>query len=351
MPGPSLTLTDPTAAPTYAPSAFQRAILGLLYDPRDAVFVRLTLKSAAIMLPLIALLYARFSWWLAALVFAVQLPLLAPPVILMLHNTMHRPFFKKARWLNRAHPYLMSGLFGIPTGYMEHHVGMHHVENNLRNDLSSTMQYQRDNVLHWLQYVGRFFFTSHLGLSTYLVSKSRGQLALRAMVSDGVHLAAMAALWFVNPRATLCAFIIPYLVVRIMMMVGNWGQHAFIDPSRPGDSYVNSITCINGVYNHKCFNDGYHIGHHIKQNRHWTEMPQDFLDNVERYRKEGCIVFQKIDFFMVSMLLFARRYDILAKNFVRLPGDSRTDAEVIEFLKSRTVIFAADVPDAVVANV
>ena len=88
------------------------------------------------------------------------------------------------------------------------------------------------------------------------------------------------------------AFVVPYLLIRIMMMVGNWGQHAFIDPSRPGDSYANSITCINGAYNARCFNDGYHIGHHVKQNRHWSEMPKDFEDNLAKYQAEGCIVFE-----------------------------------------------------------
>lgn len=350
MAGAHLNIIDPMAAPSYAPSRFQRAIEGLLYDPRDAVFVRLSLKSVLVMVPLIVMLYVWFSWWLAAVVAVIQLPLMAPPVILMLHNTMHRPFIKKHRWLNRVHPYAMSGLFGIPTGYMEHHVAMHHVENNLPKDLSSTMQYQRDNFFHWLMYVSRFFFTSHLGLTRYLVSKGRGALARRAMFSDAVHVSAMVALCFVNWRATLCAFIIPYIMIRVMMMVGNWGQHAFIDPARPGDSYANSITCINGGYNAKCFNDGYHIGHHVKQNRHWTEMPKDFLDNLERYRAENCIVFEKIDFFMVSMLLFGHQYGWLAKFFVRLPGDARTDTEIIEFLKGRTRRFADDVPNAVVVN-
>ncbi len=338
------------AAPTYAPSAFQKAIESLLYDPRDAVFVRLTLRAVLIMVPLIALLYAWFSWWLAAVVLVVQLPVMAPPVILMLHNTMHRPFIKKYRSLNRVHPYLMSALFGIPTGYMEHHVAMHHVENNLRGDLSSTMRYQRDNFLHWLVYVGRFFFTSHVELTRYLVSKNRAALARRAIGSDIVHMACMAGLCFVNWRATLVAFIVPYIAIRVMMMVGNWGQHAFIDPRRPGDSYANSITCINGGYNARCFNDGYHIGHHVKQNRHWADMPKDFLDNLERYRAEECIVFEKIDFFMVSVLLFTHQYRVLAKYFVRLPGDERTDEQVIDFLKARTRRIADDVPEGVVVN-
>ena len=134
------------------------------------------------------------------------------------------------------------------------------------------------------------------------------------------------------------------------MMLGNWGQHAFLDPSRPGDSYVNSITCINAPYNRRCFNDGYHIGHHVKQNRHWTELPQDFMANVDRYAKEGCIVFEGIDFFFVSFLLFLKRYDVLARHFVRLPGDQRTDPEVVAFLKTRTSRIADDVPEGAVMN-
>jgi hypothetical protein len=105
------------------------------------------------------------------------------------------------------------------------------------------------------------------------------------------------------------------------------------------DSLVNSITCINVSYNRRCFNDGYHIGHHLKQNRHWTELPQDFVANRERYRAEGCVVFHGLDFFMVSVLLFLHRYDVLAKRFVRMGDDTRTDAAIIEFLKSRTLRF------------
>lgn len=342
-------ITDPQTHPTYAPTAFQRRIEGMLYEARDAVFVRHTLLVMAVMLPLQVALFWRFSWWLAAAFFAVW-TWLVPPTILMLHNTMHRPFFKRPRFLNRVHPYVMSWLFGIPTGYMEHHIGVHHFENNLRSDLSSTMKYQRDNLLHWLMYFGRFFFFIHYELTKYLVSKKRGHLALRAMASDFTHIALMVGLSFVNWQATLVALIIPYVTCRAAMMWGNWGQHAFIDPSRPGDSYVNSITCINSPYNQRCFNDGYHIGHHVKQNRHWTELPKDFLDNQARYLKEGCIVFEGVDFFMVSVLLFAHRYDVLARRFVRLEGDTRTDAQVVEFLQSRTRRFAPEAPEGVVLN-
>ena len=343
-------ITDPQTEPKYANSAFQRWIEGMLYETRDAVFVRLAMKNVVLVLPLIIALYLRFSWWFAAATWVVQIAWLAPPAILMLHNTMHRPFFKSPRILNRVVPYTMSLLFGIPTGYMEHHVGMHHSENNLRADISSTMGYQRDSFPHWFLYFLRFLFTSHVKLTKYFLKKNRPAMARRAMTSDALHVVFMIAMSFVNWRATLAAFVVPYCFMRFAMMLGNWGQHAFIDASRPGDSFVNSITCINSSYNRRCFNDGYHIGHHIKQTRHWTEMPGDFEANLDLYFKSGCIVFEGIDFSMVSVFLFLKRYDRLAKAFVRLPGDNRTDAEVIELLKSRTRRIADEVPEGAVLN-
>lgn len=331
----ALTLKDPTAAPCYPQSAFQIWSEGLLYDARDAVFLRVTLRSSLVMIAMIAVLYWRFAWWMAPVFWGVQV-FVTTPVVLMLHNTMHRPFIRKHRWLDRAHPYAMSALFGIPTGYMEHHVAMHHVENNLEADLSSTMRYQRDSFPQFLLYFARFLLFSHVELWRYLHSRRRGALARRAILTDVVHVSAIVALCCLRWQPALVAFAAPYFTVRFLMMFGNWGQHAFIDPARPGNNYVNSISCLNSTYNARCFNDGYHIGHHLKQNRHWTELPGDFLANVERYRLEGCVVFERIDFFLVSVYLFLHRYDWLARHFVRLPGDTRTEAEVVDFLRSRT---------------
>ncbi len=331
-----VSVTDPMAAPVYAPTRFQRFIEGLLWDSRDAVFVRLTLKVVFILVPFIAALYAWFSWPLALAFWAVQLAWLSAPVILMLHNTMHRPFFKRRPVLNKAHPYVMSLLFGIPTGYMEHHVAMHHVENNLPPDLSSTMRFQRDNFFHFLLYWGRFFFFILLELPLYLRRKKRFNLMRSALISTFAHWALMGVLLTVHWRATLVAFVVPWFMIHLLMMIGNWGQHAFIDERQPGNSYVNSITCINSGYNARAFNDGYHIGHHVKSNRHWTEMPKDFLDNLDRYGKEGCIVFERLDFFIVSILLFLKQYDFLARRFVRMPGDTRSHEEIVAFLKART---------------
>ena len=138
-----------------------------------------------------------------------------------------------------------------------------------------------------------------------------------------------------NARFAVVALLFPYVAVRFMMMVGNWGQHAFINTARENNGIANSITCINSGYNRRCFNDGYHIGHHLKANRHWAELPQDFLDNRERYAREGALAFEGLDFFFVSVLLWTGQWRTLAKRFVRLDGQPRSDDDVIAMLKAR----------------
>ena len=340
MNAPALpTITDPSRAPTYREGSFSRWCTGLIYDARDQVFVRLTLRMAAAMGAAMATLFVllRVSGlpaWLPMLCYLALWGYLVPPVILMLHNTMHRPFFRSRR-LGLAHPYLMSFFFGIPSGYREHHLGMHHFEDNLEEDLSSTLRYRRDSFLHFLNYFLRFFLLVAIHLPLYLRRKKRLAMARRAAWGEVVHEAVVVGVLLLDWRFGLAAFLAPLVVIRFMMMAGNWGQHAFINTGRRNDGMANAISCINSGYNRRCFNDGYHVGHHLKSNRHWTELPGDLAANAALYAREGAIVFEGIDFFMVSVLLWTGQWGVLARRFVRLDGVPHSDEDVIAMLKSR----------------
>lgn len=336
-------IDDPTEAPTYGDGPLSRWCKGALHEARDEVFIRLTLKVIAIMSLAMLSLFGVLKWapvsgYVQLAAVAVYVTLWAwysAPVILMLHNTMHRPFIKRPKWMNRAHPYVMSFFFGIPTGYAEHHLGMHHVEDNTPDDLSSTQRYQRDSFLHFLHYFGRFFFFIIIELPLYLRRKRRFLMARRAVFGELGHAVVIGTALALDWRFGLVAFAFPTFAVRFLMMVGNWGQHAFLNTERKNDGLSNSITCINSGYNKRAFNDGYHIGHHMKANRHWTELPKDFMDNRERYAREGCIVFEGLDFFLVSILLWTGQWKVLARRYVRLDGQPKSDEEVIALLKSR----------------
>ncbi|MBM4377612.1 MAG: fatty acid desaturase [Deltaproteobacteria bacterium] len=341
----ALVLTDPTEAPRFADGPLSRWCRAHLYDPRDEVFVRLTLEVLLAMGGGMALLGALLRTevvppLVAATGYLALWGWYSAPVILMLHNTMHRPFLRRPKWLDFLHPYVMSLLLGIPTGYGQHHLGMHHVEDNLPSDLSSTMRYRRDSFVHFLVYFGRFFLFILGELTAYLLRKRRTRMARRAFGGELVHLSVVGAALWVDWRFGLVAFAIPTFMVRFLMMVGNWGQHAFLNVTRDNDGLSNSITCINSGYNQRAFNDGYHIGHHLKASRHWTEMPQDLLDNVERYARAGAIVFRGIDFFLVSLLLWTGSWRTLARRYVTLDGVARTEDDIIALLKSRVAPIA-----------
>ncbi|MBL8608115.1 MAG: fatty acid desaturase [Myxococcales bacterium] len=339
-------ITDPTTAPTYGDGALSRWCKRSLYEARDEVFVRLILKMIVVMTLamgalFVALRFQVLPWWALGAIYLSLWGWLVPPVILMLHNTMHRPFIRRPRVLGKAVPYVMSLYFAVPTGYAEHHIGMHHYEDNMDEDLSSTMRYRRDSFLHFLVYFLRFFFLVMIELPRYLAKKRRNAMMRRALLSEWAYDAVAAVALWVDWRFGVIAFVAPYVIVRFMMMAGNWGQHAFVNTARKNDGLSNSITCINTGYNKRAFNDGYHIGHHLKMNRHWTELPKDLIDNVDTYVREGAVVFEGIDFFMVSLLLWTGRWNVLAKKFVRLDGKERSDEDVIRMLKSRVQPIAA----------
>ncbi len=334
-----LTINDPTVPPTYGDGPISRWCQRSLVEPRDEVFVRLTLRMIATQIVAMGALYAALRFapipaWIPMAAYFALWGYLTPPVILMLHCTMHRKFIQSPKILEKAHPFVMSFFFGMPMGYREHHIGMHHVEDNMQNDLSSTIRYQRDSFANFLVYFFRFFFFSIIELPRYLYRRRRFAMARRAVLGEVAHEAIIVGAMLIDWRFGLMVFLVPYVSCRFMMMVGNWGQHAFVNTGHKNNGVANAITCINSSYNKRCFNDGYHIGHHLRANRHWTELPGDFLQNREMYAREGTLVFEGLDFFLVSVLLWLGRYDVLARRFVRL-GGPRSDDDVIAMLKER----------------
>ena len=270
--------------------------------------------------------------------------------ILMLHCTSHRQLFKpEHRRLNYVIPWVIGPFFGeTPETYFVHHMGMHHPENNLQTDLSSTMRYRRDRLSHWLHYLFSFLSVGPALLAVYQWRKRNQKMLQRMLSGELTFYATVAVLLAVNWRATLAVFVIPVLLVRTLMMAGNWAQHAFVDAADPANPYKNSITCINTRYNRRCFNDGYHIHHHVKPRCHWSEYPGEFERNKNEYGRQDAIVFDGVDFFQVWAMLMTKQWKGLAKRFVHLPGaPARDEAAVIAFLQSRVEPIPAAAPSAV----
>lgn len=324
-------------------STTERFFLKLIRDERDLPFIVLTLKISLTVIPLAVLLYMPFVqgwvWWLVAAVYAFITNFVFKGSFgLMLHCTSHRVLFKKKyKYLNHYLPWVIAPFFGhSPETYFTHHIGMHHAENNLEDDESSTMPFQRDSIKDFSIYYLKFLFRGVYDLATYFFIRKRKKLMVRSVRGESLFILLCIGMSFVSLKATLWVFIIPMIIYRLVAMMGNWAQHSFVDAADPGNEYKNSITCINTRYNVKCWNDGYHISHHEKQTMHWTEHPLYFKKTLQTYISNDAIVFDGIHFLHVFMWLMRKRYDLLAKNFVLLDGQSRTQDETIAFLKSRT---------------
>mmetsp|Transcript_26816 Transcript_26816/g.59337 ORF Transcript_26816/g.59337 Transcript_26816/m.59337 type:complete len:349 (+) Transcript_26816:100-1146(+) len=312
-------------------------------DERDLPFVHLSLQLFSTVIPTGLFLYTSVlsGWtWLALAVanlLVVAIYFLGP-YTLMLHLTCHRRFLKdEYSYLNPIIPCIIGPFFGqTPYSYFAHHVGMHHPENNLPTDGSSTMHYQRDEWTHWAHYFGSFLWTGVTSLRAYLTKHNKNTLLRNQAQGELVSYTVLGALSLLHFKATLFVFLLPWFIIRFGMMAGNWAQHAFIDAASPDNNYRNSITCINAYYNRVCFNDGYHIAHHLKPTQHWTEMPAELLANRAKYVENDAIIFEELDFFIIWFFLMLKRYDWLAHYYVNMGHKYKSDEEVVAMLKSRT---------------
>jgi fatty acid desaturase len=335
-------ITDPVYVQAGHYNRLDRFFLQLIRDKRDLPFVHLTLKISIFMLPLGVLLFlplVNWLWWLVALVYYILNNFVFKgPFGLMLHCSSHRRLYRqKYNFLNYYLPWVVGPFFGqSPETYFTHHVGMHHVENNLEDDLSSTMNYQRDSLRGFASYYTKFFFLVIYDLYQYFtvrqIPKLRNKL-LRGELSFFIFCAILA--WF-NLAATLAVFVIPLLILRLFAMVGNWAQHAFVDAGDPGNCYKNSITCINTPYNKKCWNDGYHINHHLKPSMHYTQYPVHFRENLDEFTKNKALVFDGIHYLHIWVYLVTKNYKKLAAHLVNINGMFTSEEEAIALMKYRT---------------
>jgi len=337
-------ITDPVYFTPVSFTKYETFWLRFINDKRDLSFIHLLTKIHLTIVPLAIILYTPllqgFWWWGVMFVqFFLSQIKMRGSFGLMLHNITHRRLFKKStsNWLNKYITWFICPLFGqVPESYFAHHIGMHHVENNLEDDSSTTMPYQRDSVKDFLKYYAHF--VAHGATSTFLYLFRRKKTKYYVPLSSGqiILYIVCVGLSFVSFKATLWVFWIPMIFSRLVMMLGNWTQHAFIDPQEPSNAYKSTFNCINTGYNHTCWNDGYHLIHHLKPGMHYTEMPHVFLQVKDTMANQKSFVFDGIHYLHLFFYLMTRNYNKMADNLVNINNTFSSKEEAIQLLKERT---------------
>ena len=219
---------------------------GIVRNSVDVVFLTHVFLYLGTSVPSAAFLYYRFTWVHAIFHVLMQLSYCGS-FTLMLHNHIHNNGLLKKdyAWFDLTWPYILEPLMGHTwDSYYYHHVKHHHVEGNGPDDLSSTIRYQRDEPSHFLMYVGRFIAFIWIELPLYFLRKNKPALALKAGVSEMVSYLFIYLLARTSFYPTLFVLIIPLFLMRIGLMVGNYGQHALVDDVDPASDFRSSITLI-----------------------------------------------------------------------------------------------------------
>ncbi|KAJ6001903.1 hypothetical protein N7522_007130 [Penicillium canescens] len=313
---------------------------GVVRFQTDVVMVTHLILYFTTIVPSAILLFYRFSYLHGFVHWFMQL-FYCGAFTLMKHQHIHMNGVLSPKYylLDTLFPYLLDPMLGHTwNSYFYHHIKHHHVEGNGRDDLSTTMYYDRDSVPDFLCYVGRFVFFIWFELPMYFFRKGQTKYALRCAFWELSNYVALYTLYnYVNARATLFVFLLPLTVMRLGLMVGNWGQHAFVDPADPDSDYLSSITLIDVPSNRFSFNDGYHTSHHLNPRRHWRDHPVAFLTQKSRYAEEDALVFRNVDYIFITVNLLRKNYVYLAKCLIPI-GDqvNMTLDERVEMLRRRT---------------
>jgi hypothetical protein len=227
---------------------------GVVRRRADVVFLTHVGFYYATLIPSAVYLYYRFSWLHAACHWLLEI-YYAGPFTLLLHNHIHNDglLAPKYAWFDHTFPYLLGPLLGhTPNSYYYHHVRHHHVEENGPDDLSSTIRYQRDELLDFLTYIGRFLALVWIELPLYFFRRRKYALAFKSLASEVSSMAAILWMAKYDLYPTLFVFLIPLVQMRIGMMIGNWGQHALVDEIEPKSNFRSSITLIDSQVSLPC---------------------------------------------------------------------------------------------------
>lgn len=226
---------------------FLRSLRGVARHETDVVMVLHLALYFSTSIPSAVYLYRHFSYIHGILHMIMQFYYVGT-YTLMMHQHIHQRgiLSKKFAVFDKMFPYITDPLMGHTWNtYYYHHVKHHHVEGNGPGDLSSTIRYQRDSVVDFMRYVGRFYFLIWLDLPLYFIRTRRPKSAFLTAgweLSTYVFYFTMAKLFGFRP--TFFVYVAPLLLMRLGLMVGNWGQHAFVDPDEPDSDFRSSITLI-----------------------------------------------------------------------------------------------------------
>jgi fatty acid desaturase len=236
-----------------------------------------------------AITFHRLSlgWNLAA--FAVITYAFYYNPVVVTHNFLHTPFFRR-RWANRAFAIFNSANLFLPQVLYKYHHLTHHqyandpVRNGTTLDPSSTYRYGRHGRQEgFVRYCALSLFRDGTG-NAYREAMRHGQgtqfvMELVAIVVVGVAWVAIDWRWM------LVAYVPTFYFGWFVALLENYYEHHHA--SNHDSRFADSVSYYGRWYNIFMFNEGYHQEHHLKPHLHWTRRPAVHREHKADFAKAG----------------------------------------------------------------
>ena len=299
----------------------------LVRDQRDLPLAMLTVNAALILMPFAAMVWISKSHMLGAMYNIVLLVGFFGRFMSMLHEFVHVRLFRSRLFGFVFVTCILGALHGVPFGtYHIHHALMHHHGGNRWGiDLSSTERYDRTSIFHLVLYWLRHYTPP--GIVYDMIATCMRYRRYRMGIAYAFATISWFGLMVKDGGCTpgiLWTMIVPTFLSGVAGAWAGWAQHLFLTPHAPRKWY--SFEIINSIANTHHFNAGFHATHHDDASVHWTEMPQAFIRNLDRYRDAGIFIFQGIDNPTVLWWVLRGRFDILAEHLVGFEKLTRSEA-------------------------
>mmetsp|Transcript_8840 Transcript_8840/g.23201 ORF Transcript_8840/g.23201 Transcript_8840/m.23201 type:complete len:440 (-) Transcript_8840:31-1350(-) len=300
----------------------------LLQDTRDAMLLPIVFPLVVyptVLFAACAHLQPRDAPFSLPLMFAYHVLRMGPyfrffaHACVMIHKEGHfaRGLFKYGA-LNRVLEWYVAFYYGhVPESYRLGHTGIHHGHNNDYADVTTTLPFDRSRPWNYVLYVGEFFlYWSGLSVALYYWRKKDFDRCARMLQGTFAFYGVGVALAVLDYRIALGYFLLAHFEVMVYMSAMNYVWHAFVDPADPDNEYIHSITILDGQY--KVLNEDYHVVHHLKPSLHWSLMEDEYLNNVDEYRRNRATIFRDTHEFELFFWILFKRFDLLAEHFVDL---------------------------------
>jgi len=326
----------------------------LTKDPRDGDKVAPTL-FLLVWTPLVfSLAFYRqstygFEWWLVPLYHVLRL---GPRYrfFAWLYVLIHQEGHAYNGWFKPPLGYVFNAWFGIsqwwsavffgqiPGTFRVSHNKCHHRHDNMLDDVCTNLDLDRSKPWSFIYYFPRFAaYWTGFGMVAYFGSRKEWGLLKHVLLGMAMHYALWAlSFYYMGVLFTMFYVIFPHFEGIIFFGGISYLWHAFCEPDDPYNSYVNSMTILEGHDN--IWNEDLHVEHHNCSNLHPADYPKHYAKFEQEFARNQATIFRDCEEGTLLKMLLSEEWDEMAKKFVDLNGKMTHEekkATILRRLRSR----------------